>query len=164
MEGCSPRGRWGSDTTEQLHFHFSLSCIREGNGNPLQCSCLEIPGTGEPDGLPSMGSHRVEYDWSDLAAAAAWYDTLGELGVSLEVQWLRIHLLMQVHSLVWKDPTCHGTAKPEHHSYWALEPGLHSSRSRLSEKPFDYNQRVAPTLCKERKASQQRRPSTAKIK
>ena len=119
MEGCSPRGRWGSDTTEQLHFHFSLSCIREGNGNPLQCSWLDIPGTGEPDGLPSMGSHRVEYDWSDLAAAAAWYDTLGELGVSLEVQWLRIHLLMQVQSLVWKDPTCHRTAKPEHHSYRA---------------------------------------------
>ena len=30
-------------TTEQLHFHFSLSCIGEGNGNPLQCSCLENP-------------------------------------------------------------------------------------------------------------------------
>ena len=36
-------GRWGSDTTERLHFHFSLSCIGEGNGNPLQCSCLENP-------------------------------------------------------------------------------------------------------------------------
>ena len=37
---------WGheeSDTTERLHFHFSLSCIGEGNGNPLQCSCLENP-------------------------------------------------------------------------------------------------------------------------
>ena len=34
-------GLLGSDTTEQLHFHFSLSCIGEGNGNPLQCSCLE---------------------------------------------------------------------------------------------------------------------------
>ena len=32
-----------SDTTEQLHFHFSLSCIGEGNGNPLRCSCLENP-------------------------------------------------------------------------------------------------------------------------
>ena len=41
LEGCSPWGRWGSDTTERLHFHFSLSCIGEGNGNPLQCSCLE---------------------------------------------------------------------------------------------------------------------------
>ena len=44
---------------ERLHFHFSLSCIGEGNGNPFQCSCWRIPGTGEPGGLLSMGSHRV---------------------------------------------------------------------------------------------------------
>ena len=36
-----------SDMTEQLHFHFSLSCTEEGNGNPLQCSCLENPRDGE---------------------------------------------------------------------------------------------------------------------
>ena len=36
----------GSDMTEQLHFHFSLSCIGEGSGNPLQCSCLENPRDG----------------------------------------------------------------------------------------------------------------------
>ena len=41
--GCSPWGREESDTTERLHFHFSLSCIGGGNGNPLQCSCLENP-------------------------------------------------------------------------------------------------------------------------
>ena len=41
LVGCSPWGCWGSDTTERLHFHFSLSHIGEGNGNPLQCSCLE---------------------------------------------------------------------------------------------------------------------------
>ena len=46
MEGCGPWGCWGSDTTERLHFHFSLSCIGEGNGNPLQCSCLENPRDG----------------------------------------------------------------------------------------------------------------------
>ena len=44
--GRSPWGRSESDTTEQLHFHFSLSCIGEGNGNPLQCSCLENPRDG----------------------------------------------------------------------------------------------------------------------
>ena len=113
--GCSPWGRSESDMTEQLHFHFSPSCIGEGNGNPLQYSCLEnpvdrgawqatvhrvtksqtrlsdftvtfhlhalekemathssvlawrIPGMGEPGGLPSMGSHRVGHDRSDLA-------------------------------------------------------------------------------------------------
>ena len=43
LVGCSPWGRQESDTTERLRFHFSLSCIGEGNGNPLQCSCLENP-------------------------------------------------------------------------------------------------------------------------
>ena len=43
LVGCSPWGRTESDTTEQLHFHFSLACIGEGNGNPLQYSCLENP-------------------------------------------------------------------------------------------------------------------------
>ena len=46
LVGCSPWGREESDATEQLHFHFSLSCIGEGNGNPLQCSCLENPRDG----------------------------------------------------------------------------------------------------------------------
>ena len=40
LEGCSPWGLEESDTTERLHFHFSLSCIGEGNGNPFQSSCL----------------------------------------------------------------------------------------------------------------------------
>jgi len=55
LVGCSPWGRKESDTTEQLNFHFSLSCIGEGNGNPLQCS-------GEPGRLPSTRSHRVGHD------------------------------------------------------------------------------------------------------
>ena len=46
LVGCSPWGRKESDTTERLPFHFSLSCIGEGNGNPLQCSCLENPRDG----------------------------------------------------------------------------------------------------------------------
>ena len=43
LVGCSPRGRKGLDTTEHLPFHFSLVCIGEGDGNPLQCYCLENP-------------------------------------------------------------------------------------------------------------------------
>ena len=46
LVGCSPWGRKESDTTERLPFHFSLSCIGEGNGNPLKCSCLENPRDG----------------------------------------------------------------------------------------------------------------------
>ena len=46
LVGCSPWGREESDTTERLHFLFSLSCIGEGNGDPPQCSCLENPRDG----------------------------------------------------------------------------------------------------------------------
>ena len=46
LVGCSPWGREGLHTTERLPFHFSLSCMGEGNGNPLQCSCLENPRDG----------------------------------------------------------------------------------------------------------------------
>ena len=46
LVGCGPWGLEELDMTERLHFHFSLSCIGEGNGNPLQCSCLENPRDG----------------------------------------------------------------------------------------------------------------------
>ena len=46
LVGCSPWGCKELDMTERLPFHFSLSCIGEGNGNPLQCSCLENPRGG----------------------------------------------------------------------------------------------------------------------
>ena len=46
LVGCSSWNLEESDTTERLHFYFSLSCIGEGNGNPLQCSCLENPRDG----------------------------------------------------------------------------------------------------------------------
>ena len=72
LVGCSPWGRWELDTTERLHFHFSLSCLVEGNGNPLQCSCLENPRDGGAwwAAIYEFGSHRVGHNWSDLAAAA----------------------------------------------------------------------------------------------
>ena len=50
-------------TVAYMHFHFSLSCIGEGNGNPLQCSSLENPRDGKPGGLPSMG--RTESDTTE---------------------------------------------------------------------------------------------------
>ena len=76
----------GSLMTKQLHFHFSLSCIGEGNGNPLHVLAWRIPGVGEPGGLPSMGLHRVGHDWSDLAAAASWY----VIKLNKEI-WFNIH-------------------------------------------------------------------------
>ena len=74
LVGCSPWGLEESDTTEWLNFHFSLSCIGEGNGNPLQCSCLENPRDG------GAWSHRVGHNWNDLAAAAAAHIFSTKLG------------------------------------------------------------------------------------
>uniref|UniRef100_A0A452ENL2 MAM domain-containing glycosylphosphatidylinositol anchor protein 2 n=1 Tax=Capra hircus TaxID=9925 RepID=A0A452ENL2_CAPHI len=55
-----------SDTTEQLHFHFSLSCIREGNGTPLQCSCLENPRDGGIRWTKTAGSASDRFQDSSV--------------------------------------------------------------------------------------------------
>ena len=55
-----------SDTTERLHFNFSLSCIGEGNGNPLQCSCLENPRDGEAWCAAVHGGARSRTRLSDF--------------------------------------------------------------------------------------------------
>ena len=63
LVGCSPWGRKESEMTERLPFHFSLSCIREGNGNPLQCSCLESPRDG---GAWWAAVYGVAQSWTRL--------------------------------------------------------------------------------------------------
>ena len=62
LVGYSPWGPEESDTTERLHFHFSLSCTGEGNGNPLQYFAWKIPWMDKPGRLQSMGSLRVGPD------------------------------------------------------------------------------------------------------
>ena len=63
LVGCSPWGHEASNTTERLPFHFSLSCIGEGSGNPLQCSCLENPRDG---GAWWAAVYRVAQSWTRL--------------------------------------------------------------------------------------------------
>ena len=63
LVGCSPWGRKESDMTERLHLHFSLSCIGEGNGNPLLCSCLENPKDG---GAWWAAVYGVAQSWTRL--------------------------------------------------------------------------------------------------
>ena len=63
LVGCSPWGHKESDMTEQLHFHFSLSCTGEGNGNPLQCPCLENPRDG---GAWLAAIYGVAQSWTRL--------------------------------------------------------------------------------------------------
>ena len=55
---CRPQGH----TTEQLNANGSSHPLEKDNGNPLQYLAWRIPGTGEPGGLPSLGSHRVGHD------------------------------------------------------------------------------------------------------
>ena len=73
LVGCSPWGCKESDTTERLHFHFSLSCIGEANGNPLQCSCLENPRDG---GAWWPAVYRVTQSWTRLkrlsSSSSSW--------------------------------------------------------------------------------------------
>ena len=77
--GCLLWGRTESDTTERLHFHFSLSCVGEGNGNPLQCSCLESPG--------DCGAR-----WAAVyvvAQSRTWLKWLNSLDLEKSMKWIR---------------------------------------------------------------------------
>ena len=60
--GCSPWGHDESDTTERLPFHASLHALEKEMAPHSSVLAWRIPGTEEPDGLPSMGSHRVGHD------------------------------------------------------------------------------------------------------
>ena len=84
LVGCSPWGHWGSDTTEWLHFHFSLSCIGKGNGNPLQCSCLENP---RDRGAWWAAIYGVTQSWTQLKwlsrLSRVWYNKQYTFGLCL---------------------------------------------------------------------------------
>ena len=72
LVGCSPRAREESAMTERLYFHFSLSCIGEGNGNPLQCSCLENPRDGGAwwAAVSGVAQSRTGLKW--LRSSSMW--------------------------------------------------------------------------------------------
>ena len=73
LVGCSPWGLRESDTTEWLHFTFHFHALEKEMATHSSVLAWRIPGTGEPGGLSSLGSYRVGHDWSDLAAAAAFW-------------------------------------------------------------------------------------------
>ena len=80
-------GSLGSDITERLHFHFSLSCIGEGNGNPLQCSCLENPRDGGAWWAAVYGVAQSRTRRNDLAAAAEKEMTTHSSILAWEIPW-----------------------------------------------------------------------------
>ena len=103
LVGCSPWGRQESDTTERLHLHFSLSCIGEGNGNPLVFLPGESQGWGSLVGCRLWG-RRVGHDWRDLAAAAVvcgqWPFILQ--CSSLPGRWIFCIQFLKLYSSFWK--------------------------------------------------------------
>ena len=74
LVGCSPWGCEESDTTEWLHFDFSLSCIGEGNGNPFQCSCLENP---RDEGACWAAIYGIAQSWTRLKRLSSSSSSMG---------------------------------------------------------------------------------------
>ena len=89
LVGCSPWGCLESDTTERLHFHFSLSRIGEGNGNPLQCSCLENPRDGGAWWVAVSGVTQSRTRLKQLSSSSSsLYFNHSWHGSSLVAHWL----------------------------------------------------------------------------
>ena len=108
--GCRPWGSTELDTTERLHFHFSLSYIGEGHGNPLQCSCLETPRDG---GAWGAAVHGVAQNWTRLS------------DFTFTFHFHALEKDMETYSSVlsWRLP---GTGEPG-----GLRSGVAQSRTRL---------------------------------
>ena len=96
LVGCSPCGHEESDTTERLHFHLSLSCIEEGNGNPLQCSCLENPRDG--------GAW-----WAAVSGVAQSWTRLNDFTFTFHFHTLGKEMATHSSVLAWRIP---GTGLP----------------------------------------------------
>ena len=105
LVGCSPWGRKELDTTKQLHFDFSLSRIGEGNGNPLQCSCLKNPRDG--------GAH-----WAAICGVALNRTCLKWLSSSSNVHY-SFSLLTRMSTL-WGQRNVRPWLSPKHLEQWLV--------------------------------------------
>ena len=111
LVGCRPWDCKESDTTERLHFHFLLSCIREGNGNPLQCSCLENPRDGGGWWAAIYGVTQSQTRLKRLRSLAAEVD--GKCQFVIDTSWRLcficgtvLKLILWTYNLVPQDITC----------------------------------------------------------
>ena len=92
LAGCCLWGCTELDTTERLHFHFSLSCIGEGNGNPRQCSCLENPRDGGAlwTAVYGVAQSRTRLKWrSSSSRKQCLLETLWGRHQGMEGKWTR---------------------------------------------------------------------------
>ena len=118
LEGCSPWDRWGLDRTERLHFHISLSCIGEGNGNPRQCSCLENPRDRGAwwAAVYGVAQSRTQLKWLSSSSSslsveleAFWRTLTSWWSMGSGVLWSRVLnsvLLLQNWAFSWGPALC----------------------------------------------------------
>ena len=85
LVGCSPWGRYSRTRLSDFTFTFHFHALEKEMATHSSVLAWRIPGTGEPGGQPSMGSHRVGHDWNDLAAAAA--DRLSDVHTEKTLLW-----------------------------------------------------------------------------
>ena len=116
--------------TEWLHFHFSLSCIGEGNGNPLQCSCLENPRDGgawwaDVSGVAQSRTWLKRLGSSNIYLFNRYYQLSGASQVALVVKNLPASA-QRFHPGVWKIPW---------RREWLLTPVFFAWRIPWTEKP-----------------------------
>ena len=125
-------GSLESDTTERLHFHFSLSCIGAGNGNPLQCSCLENPRDGEAwwAAVYGVAQSRAWLKWlsssssSSSTRASSYFSFLTrKMKVSLHAcipsHFSHIRLFATLWTIAHQTPLSMGFSRRE---YWSRFP------------------------------------------
>ena len=122
--------------TEQLHFHFSLSCTGEGNGNPRQCSCLENPRDGGAWWTAVYGVSQSRTDWCDLAALAAAvmlrYHSRHRLVPLLWSSWFHVFQPLSFWSL-FNDH--HGISSQKNHPHFYSHSLLTQPRECLVPAP-----------------------------
>ena len=102
LVGCSPRGRKSRTQLSDFTFTFYFHALEKEMATHSSVLAWRIPGTGEPDGLPSMGLHRVRHDWSDLAAAGSVEGALRAVCLEARVKHCLFSLLCIYNPLYLK--------------------------------------------------------------
>ena len=136
LAGCSPWGcknqAWLSDFPFTFHFHE----LEKEMATHSSVLAWRIPGTGEPGGLPSMGSHRVRHDWSDLAAAALLHVLLSTWCCQCSGFWPIWKTAVVSHccfNLHFPDDKWHGASFPMLICYLHISSAFYDSDSKVTQ-------------------------------
>ena len=111
LVGCSPWGCEESDTTERLHFDFSLSCIGGENGNPLQYSCLENPRDGGARWAAVYGVTQSRTRLKQLSSSKSLHECILSLAIPFSCVWIDVPLgrnlvYLVLGAVMSKEPPC----------------------------------------------------------